>query len=77
VKQKAFAAGVLALVAVCVGAQSNIGAEAIFPYPIYSKQFIEHSRLYPGVIVIGIAVSSLMVTLDCIFASHSVLKGGS
>ena len=48
-KQLAFAAGVLALVAIPVSAQSINGAGATFPYPIYSKWFSEYNRIHPEV----------------------------
>ncbi|MBS1799133.1 MAG: phosphate ABC transporter substrate-binding protein PstS [Acidobacteria bacterium] len=48
-KLLAFAAGVLALAAIPVGAQSINGAGATFPYPIYSKWFSEYNRIHPEI----------------------------
>lgn len=48
-KHIAFAAGVLAVAAISVSAQSINGAGATFPYPIYSKWFSEYNRLHPEV----------------------------
>jgi phosphate transport system substrate-binding protein len=49
VKLKVIAAGVLALVAAGAYAQNLNGAGATFPNPIYSRWFIEYSRLHPEV----------------------------
>ncbi len=48
-KLKLIAAGLLAMSASAVCAQSINGAGATFPYPIYSKWFTEYSQQHPDV----------------------------